>query len=58
MTVLSLTGLATFLVEVMQCLPLKKLWQPGVAGRCLGVEVSMWVLIAYGSKSTLGLRLA
>lgn len=51
MATLSLTGLVTFLVEGMQCLPLRKLWEPMVPGKCMTMETANWVLVAYGSKS-------
>lgn len=57
MAVLTLTGLATFLVEGMQCLPLKKLWEPEVSGRCISMHTVNWVLVAYGSKVRLYLGL-
>ena len=52
MLVLSLTGTATFLVEAVQCMPLKKLWEPEVPGKCIKAEIVNWILAAYGSKCT------
>ena len=50
MGVLSITGIATFLVESMQCLPLRGLWQPSISAKCMHLSTAVWVLVAYGSK--------
>ena len=48
--VLTLMDLATFFVEAMHCLPLMKLWESEVPGKCLETKTVNWVNVANGSK--------
>ena len=50
MAVLSLTGIAAFLVEAAQCVPMRKLWVPMIPGYCLKNEIVTRMLVAYGSE--------
>ena len=50
MGVLSITGIATLLVQSMQCLPLRGLWELSVPAKCMHQSTANWVLVAYGSK--------
>ncbi|KAL9084407.1 MAG: hypothetical protein Q9159_005241 [Coniocarpon cinnabarinum] len=49
MTVLVLNGLATFLFQVLECIPLEKAWNRALPGRCATPLQAKWICAVYGS---------
>lgn len=43
-------GLASFFVEVFECVPIKKKWDPSTPGHCLSHHAAHWVYAIYGRK--------
>jgi len=51
MVFLAITGLAAMLAVGLQCIPIRKLWDPSLSGRCFKPVVSTAITQVFGGKS-------
>lgn len=49
------TSITTIFVLGLQCLPLHRLWNPTIPGKCLDIVIVKWVFQGYGSTSIVNL---